>query len=346
MVGSNADMRAVQLLEPGQFAPLDLPAASAPGSGEALVRTLRIGVCGTDLHAYRGRQPFFDYPRILGHELAVEVLALGADVSGVNVGDRCSVEPYLNCGVCIACRRGKPNCCATLQTLGVHTDGGMRDAWLLPARKLHVANDLDLDALALIETLGIGAHAVDRAQIQPDETALVIGAGPIGLSALQFAKLVARETIVMDVSPERVAFAQSAMGATHAITAGDGALERARALTNGDLPTIVFDATGNPGSMAAAFNFVAPGGRLIFVGLVQADITFNDPHLHRREITLLASRNALPRDFTRIIELVRAGQIDTRPWVTHRLTPETLDAGFPALLQPDSGLLKAIVDWA
>jgi 2-desacetyl-2-hydroxyethyl bacteriochlorophyllide A dehydrogenase len=341
-------MRAVQLRQPSQFDVIALPAPPDPGPGQALVRTLRIGVCGTDLHAYRGRQPFFEYPRILGHELAVEVLALGpdTDTTGVRIGDRCAVEPYLNCGTCIACRRGKPNCCASLQTLGVHTDGGMRDQWLVPAHKLHPANDLDLDALALIETLGIGAHAVDRAQIQPDEHALIIGAGPIGLSVLQFAKLVARETIVMDVSESRRGFAHTTMGAKHTIDAGAGALDGVRAFTNGDLPTVVFDATGNPASMAAAFDFVAPGGKLVFVGLVQADIAFNDPHLHRREITLLASRNALPRDFTRIIGLVRAGQVDTRPWITHRLTPETLDARFPELLQPERGVLKAMVDWA
>jgi 2-desacetyl-2-hydroxyethyl bacteriochlorophyllide A dehydrogenase len=339
-------MRGIHLHHPGHFAAVDLPSPSAPGPGEAHVRTLRIGVCGTDLHAYRGRQPFFDYPRILGHELAVEVLALGADVDGLSIGDRCCVEPYLNCGTCIACRRGKTNCCATLRTLGVHVDGGMRDEFILPAHKLHVANDLPLDTLALIETLAIGAHAVDRAAIAPDETALIIGAGPIGLSALQFAKLAAREVIVLDISAERRTFAQRAMGAAHTVAAGADALEQVRALTHGDLPTLVFDATGNAQSMAGAFEFVAPGGRLVFVGLVQGEIAFSDPHLHRREITLLASRNALARDFTRIIGLTRAGAIDTSPWVTHRLTPDALEAQFPALLMPDSGVLKAIVDWA
>src|SRR5262249_27726545 len=159
-----------------------------PRDGEALVKVRRLGVCGTDLHAFRGKQPFFTYPRRLGHELGVEVVEVGPEVTGLKAGDLCSVEPYLTCGRCIACRSGKTNCCMELKCLGVHTDGGMCEFITLPANKLHTSTKLSLEQLALVETLGIGAHGVNRANLQRDEWALVLGAGPIGLAAIQFAK--------------------------------------------------------------------------------------------------------------------------------------------------------------
>ena len=174
-------MQTIVLETPGSFTQVDRPDAPGPGPGEALVSVRRIGICGTDLHAFRGRQPFFQYPRVLGHELGVEVLAVGEGVEAICPGDRCAIEPYLNCGKCIACRHGKTNCCASLQVLGVHTDGGMCERLIVPASKLHKSLTLTLDQLALVETLGIGAHAVDRAALMAGEVVLVIGAGPIGL---------------------------------------------------------------------------------------------------------------------------------------------------------------------
>src|SRR5438046_1886544 len=154
-------MQTVVLEKPGLFAlgSDHLPAISSPD--EALVRVHRVGICGTDIHAYRGDQPFFTYPRIIGHELGVEIVQVGPNEAGLRAGDRCAVEPYLNCGSCIACRRGKTNCCARLQVLGVHTDGGMREYFTVPVRKLYRSEVLSLEQLALVETLGIGAHAVE-----------------------------------------------------------------------------------------------------------------------------------------------------------------------------------------
>ena len=169
-------MNAIVLEKPGLLrntqvdAPADLP------EGCALVRVNRVGVCGTDWHAYRGNQPFFSYPRILGHELGVVVERVNDPQSALKPGDRCAVEPYLNCGRCVACRHDKPNCCENLKVLGVHVDGGMRERIVVPTRKLHASEKLSLDELALVEPLGIGCHAVDRAKIAAGEWVLVIGA--------------------------------------------------------------------------------------------------------------------------------------------------------------------------
>jgi len=338
-------MKTISLTRPGFIECIDTPEPPSPGHGEVLVRVHRAGVCGTDIGAYRGKQPFFSYPRIIGHELGVTVEAIGVGVNNVSVGDQCAVEPYLNCGLCIACRRGKTNCCVSLQCLGVHTDGGMRERILLPAKKLHPSARLTLDQLALVETLGIGAHAVARANVEPEENVLVVGAGPIGLAAMQFARLAGARVFAMDVSASRLEFARTRMNLDETIDATADPLPRLRELTAGDLPTVVFDATGNVGSMNRSLEYVAAGGRIVFIGLVQADFSFSDAEFHRREATLLASRNALPADFTRIIGLMETGRLDTTPWITHRCPAEELPSRFERWLDPNERCLKAMVEF-
>ena len=339
-------MKAIRLEEPGRFAQVNLDAASGTlKPDEALVRVHRIGVCGTDLHAFRGNQPFFTYPRILGHELGVEVLDLGGQAEGIRVGQYCAVEPYLNCGTCIACRRGKPNCCVKLSVLGVHTDGGMRETLVVPSRKLHSSKSLTLDELALVETLAIGCHAVDRAGLEKGEFVLVIGAGPIGLGVMQFAIEAGAQVIVLDINAQRLEFCRNRLSVPYTIDASRvNVLEALAGITAGDLPTAIFDATGNGRSMASAFEYPANGGRLIFVGLFQGEVTFNDPNFHRRELTILASRNARPDDFSRIISLIEAKRIDTSPWITHRASLCDVVTEFPLWAKPETGVIKAMIE--
>jgi 2-desacetyl-2-hydroxyethyl bacteriochlorophyllide A dehydrogenase len=347
-------MKTIILDQPGKFRLDDSTAAPTPdqlGAGEALVRVRRVGICGTDLHAYRGRQPFFTYPRILGHELGVEVVAINPASSkafDIRPGDRCAVEPYLNCGACVACRAGKTNCCVKLQCLGVHTDGGMRELIRVPARKLHKSDKLTLEQLALVETLGIGAHAVVRGRPQKGEQVLVIGAGPIGLSVIQFARLDGSPITTLDVNQKRLDFCRQRMNVDATILAGENLDENIRKVTEscgGELPTLVFDCTGNPQSMHNAFQFVANGGRLVFVGLFVGDVTFHDPEFHRREMTLLATRNSTAREFKRIIGLMESGQIDTTPWITHRANCSDMIGQFEGWLDPNCGVIKAMVEF-
>jgi len=339
------DMQTIILDQPGQFRLTSTAAPEAPGPGQALVRVHRVGICGTDLHAFRGTQPFFSYPRILGHELGVEVLALdpAAPAGPIAIGDRCSVEPYLNCGTCGACRRGRQNCCVRLQVLGVHADGGMRECISVPIAKLHRSASLSYEQLALVETLAIGAHAVQRAQIEVGEWALVIGAGPIGLATMQFARLAGAHVIALDVNAERLEFCRARGLAAHTIDGRDDPPAALQELTDGELATAVFDATGNLPAMARAVEYVAHAGRLTFVGLAQGDVSFHDPSFHRREMTILASRNALPADFTRIIGQIEAGAINTQPWITHQADGATMIETFATWLRPETGVIKAML---
>jgi 2-desacetyl-2-hydroxyethyl bacteriochlorophyllide A dehydrogenase len=335
-------MLQIRLNEPGRFEAMDGP-EPVPAPGEALVRVHRIGICGTDLHAFAGDQPFFSYPRILGHELGVEVLDPGDEPNGLKAGDRCAVEPYLNCGVCPACRRGRPNCCEDLKVMGVHVDGGMQSLLAVPSRKLHRSDTLDFDQLALVETLGIGAHAVDRAGVKGDDFVLVVGAGPIGLSAIQFVLVTGATLAVMDTSGPRLEFCRRHFGVADTLVPGPGAAGRLREI-GGGLPTIVIDATGNPKSMAGTFEMAGHGGRIVFVGLFQGDVTFNDPNFHRRELTLCASRNSLPSNFKEIITLIETGRVTTRPWITHRFRLAETPAAFREQIAGNPAVLKALIE--
>jgi 2-desacetyl-2-hydroxyethyl bacteriochlorophyllide A dehydrogenase len=339
-------MKAIVLEKPGKFEIAAIDEPRRPGPGEALVRVRKVGICGTDISGYLGKMPFFSYPRIPGHELGVEVIETAAGVTNVKAGDRCSVEPYINCQSCFACRRGGINCCENLQVLGVHTDGGLRPHFLVPARKLHPSTSLTVEQLALVETLAIGCHAVARGNPQPNDVVLVIGAGPIGLSTLEFVRLSGATLIVLDLNEQRLDFCKTTMGVNHTVTArGDGTeLDRLKELTDGALPTVVIDATGSVRSMSAALNYVAHTGKLVFVGITTDELTFPHPLMHRREMTLYASRNAMPADFNRIIRHIEEGRIDTRPWITHRTSFEDMIGNFPSYTKAETGVIKAIVE--
>ena len=339
------EMKTIILRKPEHFIRTESDPPAGPAPGHALVRVHRMGICGTDLHAFRGRQPFFSYPRILGHELGVEVVQVGEGVEGLERGAHCTIEPYLHCGRCQACRRGRLNCCSRLRVLGVHVDGGMRELIVVPGEKLHPSPLLTLDQLALVETLGIGAHAVQRAALDQGETVLVIGAGPIGLSVIQFAQIAGARVMVMEVDDGRLKFCLERFGIDRGVDGKKEGRRQVEEFLGGELPTTVFDATGNADSMMSAFDYVAQGGRLVFVGLVQADITFHDPEFHRRELTLLSSRNSTRGDFLRIIRLLEEGRIDTRPWITHRADFDSVIEEFPTWLDPRTGVIKAMMEF-
>ncbi len=322
-------MKQVVLEQPGRFVPQDAP-PPVPRAGEALVRVRRVGICGTDLHAFAGHQPYFTYPRILGHELAAEVIEAPENGSGLRPGDRCAVEPYLSCGACRACRKGKPNCCERLQVLGVHTDGGMREQLGVPVERLHRSERLGFDQLALVEPLGIGSHAVARSGLGEGEDVLVVGAGPIGLAVVQFALVAGGSVRVLELSHVRREFARR-LACVEVLAAADD-----------HLADVVFDATGNAAAMARSLDSVAPGGRLVFVGLVQGSVALDDPLFHRREVTLLATRNSA-NEFPRIIRLIEDGRIDTAPWITHRMALEEVPARFSGLAE-ERNFIKALID--
>nr|WP_239584390.1 zinc-binding alcohol dehydrogenase family protein [Aquibacillus albus] len=312
--------------------------------GNAIVNIKRIGICGTDLHAFMGNQPFFKYPRVLGHELAGVIDSIEDNSKGLQKGDQVSIIPYMECGQCIACRNGLTNCCTDMKVMGVHFDGGMCEQISVPFDHLIQTNGLTLDQSAILEPLSIGAHAVRRSNVKDGEFVLVIGAGPIGLGVITAAKQTGARVIAMDINEERLNFSREWANVDYTINALKTPVDQLMDITDGDMPTVVFDATGNSKSMMDAFQYPANGGKLIFVGLVKSDITFDDPLFHSKELTLLASRNATKEDFDFVIQSIENGYIDANRFITHRSNFDNLINEFDNWLKPETGVVKAMVE--
>jgi len=335
-------MRAISCEQPGVLRLVERP-APARGADEVLIRIRRVGVCGTDLHIFGGNQPYLSYPRVMGHELAGTVEEAPAG-SGLAAGDVVFVVPYISCGTCHACRRGRENCCMRIAVLGVHRDGGMAEHLSVPARFVHKAEGISLDQAAMIEFLAIGAHAVRRAAPGPDDRVLVVGAGPIGLAAAIFAGLAGAAVTLLDTREDRLALARAHLPVAATVTVGEGDRERLSALTNGDFFDVVFDATGNAAAMERGFSFVGHGGTYVLVSIVASEIRFSDPEFHKRETTLLGSRNATREDFEHVLAAMRDGRIPDAALRTHRLAFAEVPERFPELLDPARGVVKAMIE--
>ncbi len=309
-----------------------------------MIRVRRVGICGTDIHAYGGNQPYFDYPRVLGHELSGDIVAAGDGVDPELIGQLAYVIPYLNCGECRACRHGKTNCCQNMQVIGVHRDGGMADYLSVPADHLVTSQKLDSEQLALVECLAIGAHAVRRSDIKPDELVVIVGAGPIGMGVLQIAKTRGARTLVVDTNRDRLGFCCDTLGADGILHALDDDLEACIARHNdGALADVVFDATGNPAAINRGFALAGHGARYVLVSVVKADISFNDPDFHKKELTLLGSRNATREDFETVTSLIESGNLQPTAMITHRGPLAELPTLMPQWCDPATGVIKAMV---
>jgi len=335
-------MRAVLCRNPGDLEIVERPVPER-GPGEALVRIRRIGVCGTDMHIYQGNQPYFSYPRVMGHELSGEIVAAEKG-SALKPGDPVYIVPYLHCGGCIACRAGKTNCCTSLKVLGVHIDGGMCEYLALPETHLFRADGISLDEAAMVEFLAIGAHAVARARVGRGQRALVVGAGPIGVGVAIFAGLNGAEVTVIDGREDRLAFASRLENVRHTIRLGENDAERMKANTAGEFYDCVFDCTGSPRAMERGFGFVAHGGTYVLVSIVQGMISFSDPEFHKRETTLLSSRNATLADFATVMAAMRDGKVPTRAIRTHSAPLWEVAARMPEWITPEAGTVKAVLE--
>jgi 2-desacetyl-2-hydroxyethyl bacteriochlorophyllide A dehydrogenase len=336
-------MRILSCLRPGQLEYSDAPRPELKKK-HAIIKIRRIGICGTDLHAFEGTQPFFSYPRILGHEVAGELVEAD-DAPGFKIGEAVTFIPYFNCGNCIACRIGKSNCCVNMEVCGVHIDGGMVEYLQVPSYSLIHGEGLSFDELALVEPLAIGAHGVQRVNIQPGEFVLVIGAGPIGLGAMEFARIAGAHVIAMDINPQRLDFCKNKLMVHHTINAiNDDVMTVLKIITNNDFPTVVLDATGNRHAINNGFNYLAHGGRYGLIGLQKGEINLSHPEFHKREATLMSSRNAIRNDFEHVIASMKKDAIDPTNYITHHIGFDEVKDEFHRWLDPSNGVIKAMVD--
>ncbi|MGG1948923.1 zinc-binding alcohol dehydrogenase family protein [Trinickia sp. NRRL B-1857] len=311
--------------------------------GEVLLRVSRVGICGTDLHIFTGNQPYLQYPRVMGHEFSAVVADAETD-SGFAPGDAVYVMPYLSCGQCVACRQGKTNCCVNIKVLGVHRDGALAEYLSVPAQFVHKAEGVTLDQAAMLEFLAIGAHAVRRADVMAGQRVLVVGAGPIGMAAMIFAKLRGANVTCLDTRTDRLELCKSQLNVDAAVAVGPTDADELASLTDNEFFDAVFDATGNIDAMNRGFGFVAHGGKYTLISIVPGQVTFSDPEFHKRETTLLASRNATTADFETVLEAMRAGRIPDRALNTHRMRLADVPEAFPRLLETGQTVVKALVE--
>jgi 2-desacetyl-2-hydroxyethyl bacteriochlorophyllide A dehydrogenase len=313
------------------------------GKGEVLLKVTHVGICGTDLHAFEGIQPYFSYPRILGHELAAQIED-PCDVEGFTIGESVTLIPYFSCGHCIACKNGKTNCCSSMNVLGVHSDGAMREWISVPASALVRSGGLSGEQLALTEPLAIGAHGIRRAGVRENEWVLVVGAGPIGLGTMAFAKMAGARVIAMDISEERLNFAKHAVGVNAIVNPSmEDSIKKILDLTSGDMPDVVIDATGNLQAINQSFKYLSHGGRYVLIGLQKGEIVFSHPEFHKREATLMSSRNATRQDFDQVISSIREKKFDPLSFITHRVSFDEVKEAFPFWLDPKNKVIKAMV---
>ncbi len=335
-------MKYIVCEKPGEFL-LKEKEAPVRKENEALLQINKVGICGTDLHAYSGNQAFFTYPRILGHELASEVLEIGENPQGIKAGDKVVVMPYVSCGKCIACRNGKTNCCTNISVLGVHGDGGMQEQITVPTNILLPANNLSNDEMAIVEPLAIGAHAVRRADIKKGEFVVVIGCGPIGIGIMKLAQIAGAKVIALDLNEDRLKYAKDKIGVDYTVNVGNDPVKQISEITNGDLATAVFDASGHKGALETGPNYMSHGGRFILVGLSKGELTYNHPAIHSKEMTLMCSRNATTEDFEHVISVL--GQFPTDSFITHNVPFTEMIENFDSWLNPETGVIKATVNF-
>ncbi|SFT58086.1 zinc-binding alcohol dehydrogenase family protein [Mesorhizobium sp. YR577] len=325
-------MKALLCIEPGK---LELVTRPRPMTrqGHTRVRIGHIGICGTDYHIYHGRQPFLSYPRVMGHELSGRTMEKSAD-GRIAEGDLVVINPYLSCGNCRACRKGRANCCEQIAVLGVHVDGGMCEEIVVPDANLYPAGDLSEKSAAMVEFLAIGAHGVCRGGVEPGSEALVVGGGPIGIGAALFAAIAGATVTLRDISPARLELARRIVPAATLELVGE---EGDRAYD------VVFDATGSIASMSASLKWVGHGGSYVLLSLAKGDIAFDDPEFHRREATLLASRNALEEDFRHVMTCMRDGRVPVEALATHETTLDNALTDLPLWATDRDTMVKAII---
>ena len=317
--------------------------APARKENEALLQINKVGICGTDLHAYAGNQAYFEYPKILGHELASEVIDIGENDKGIKIGDKVVVIPYISCGVCFACNKGKTNCCENITVLGVHADGGLQEQISVPINLLLPANHLSDDQIAIVEPLAIGAHAIRRSGIETDENVAVVGCGPIGIGIMKLAQIAGANVIALDMNEQRLNYAKDKIGADHVVNVGGNALREVTEITNGDLCSIVFDASGNKNALETCPDYMSNGGKFVLVGLSKGELTYSHPKVHAKEMTLLCSRNATQEDFEHVMTIL--DKFPTSSFITHNVPFIKMIEHFDSWLDPTTGVIKATVNF-
>lgn len=296
-------MKALSIVSPGRAEIVDLPQPSLV-DGAVEIALAFVGYCGSDLTSYRGLNPLVSYPRVPGHEVAGTIVGLGPNVAGLSVGDSVTVLPYFNCGACRACTAGRPNACVHNETMGVQREGAMTARIAVPQEKVIPVTGLSLRDIALIEPCSVGFHAVNRAQLAPGETVVILGCGMIGLGALMGSLRAGARVIAVDLSRSKLEVAGK-LGAAYVICPEDGDIEAQIAAILPQGPDVVIEAVGAPATFLQAVDIVGQCGRVVYIGYAKDKVAYDTKRFLTKELDIRGARNAVRADFDNVIEWLK-----------------------------------------
>lgn len=336
-------MKAVQIPSAMEMEVIDIEKPVIRNPDEVLVKVKRVGICGSDMHIYHGTNPLATYPRIVGHEVAGEVVEVGSNVSGMKPGDHVVVEPIRYCGECYACRKGRPNVCQSLSVFGVHEDGGLREFFVLPEKQLHVVNSsLEWDEIVLAEPYTIGAQAVWRGAVGEGDTVFIQGSGPIGICILKMAKLQGARVIISDLKQERLAFAKE-NGADEIINASEESVEdRVLELTDDEGPNVVIDAVCLPSTFELGVNLVSPAGTVVVLGFDERPSSIPQLPITKKEVTIVGSR-LQTNQFEKVVSLLNVEKLQSNGFITHHFPISEVQEAFRYVEKNPDQVRKAVI---
>ncbi|WP_408007923.1 zinc-binding alcohol dehydrogenase family protein [Pseudalkalibacillus sp. A8] len=336
-------MKAIQVSEPGDISVVEVEESKLEDSNQVKIRMRAMGICGSDMHILHGENPFATYPRIIGHEVAGEVMEVGDSVSRVAVGDKVVVEPMTSCGACYACRQGRPNVCENVEVYGVHREGGGREVMVISENLVHKVDDrLDWSEIALIEPFTIGAQSVYRGDVKEGDMVFIIGAGPIGLCCLKVAKEAGAKVAISDFNEERLAFAEK-WGADFTVNPSDGDVkEQIMEWTEGMGANVVIDAVGLPQTVEQAIDVTSVAARVVLLGFHSSPSQISQVDITKKELTICGSRLQTDR-FPIVVDLFNTMKFDVKDLVSHEFPIEDTQKAFKLMESPPSSVRKVVI---
>jgi threonine dehydrogenase-like Zn-dependent dehydrogenase len=338
-------MRAVTVNTPGSVSVHEIPVPVA-GPEEVLLRTLIVGMCGTDLSTFRGKNPLVSYPRIPGHEIAAEIVSVGAGVpENLAPGLRVTLSPYTSCGKCASCKRGRVNACQFNQTLGVQRNGAMTDYFTAPWQKIYVAEGLSISELSLVEPLSVGFHAAARGRVTAEDTVAVMGCGVVGLGAIAGSAFRGARVIAMDIDDRKLEVARKA-GAVETInTRAVNVHDALSTLTDNLGPDVMIEAVGTPATFRQAVEEVAFTGRVVYIGYAKEFVEYETRLFVMKELDIMGSRNALD-EFGAVIDALRAGTFPVEAIISKVVSPEEAGDALQAWSDEPGAYVKVQIAFA
>lgn len=338
-------MKAVFINAPGEveIKQIEKP---VPKQGEALLKILYGGICGSDLGSYRGSMAYFSYPRTPGHEFAAEIIEIGANDQGLKKGMIVTCNPYFNCENCYSCKRGLVNCCTTNQTMGVQREGAFAEYITMPIERIYDGKGIPAKTLALIEPFCISYHGVSRANVQKGDKVLIIGAGTIGVLAAVAAKAKGGEVYISDVAQGKLDYAKEFGVDGVILNDSPENFEKAVSdVTNGNGFDVAIEAVGLPSTFQNCIDAAAFGGKVVLIGVGKKNLDFNFTMIQKKELNIFGSRNALKKDFLELIDLVKSGEVPLEKIVTNTYKFDDVAKAFEEFHKNAGKMLKVVIDF-